>query len=474
MKKNLLFLLLLLSSFNSFAQRAIIYDDSTKLLEMSYYARVLTDEKHEHTIESIQKLPDSAFRQSKIKLNLGTTPARIWSKFYIDNKTSEDLYFLTYSEDVFEIDLYAFDEKGKIEIVSTGLRKHNNSNFKNLTNTFIYRFKTQPKILYISTYSLNTSILIFKIGAYQAISNLKHLIDLFYGIFMGLLLITSFYNIVLYFASKDSLFLYYGIYVFFSCLAMLSLDGILVEWLWRFFGFETFVFGNFLNPTILIPIGIFWAALFSTKFLYSKEYSPIFYYLIWTFTLCNLMVYTLKCFGYLYRYEIEYGYFIIFLVIFFNGLYLAIKGIKSARYFTFAWGVYIFGIFLMLFSSFEILSYEHFYTVFGYHLGAIAEVILMSVAVVRRIMLNRQEINDAKELAFQRLHDNERIIEEHNLLLRQNLLNNSVQSKPQNNENKVIKKINIPTLEGVILLPIADVVRLEALGSYTNILLSIS
>ncbi len=77
---------------------------------------------------------------------------------------------------------------------------------------------------------------------------------------------------------------------------------------------------------------------------------------------------------------------------------------------------------------------------------------------------------------MQRLTENERLMAEQTLLLEKELeqqpvKNNDLQKllKVMRDEREKVKKIPIATLEGVLLFPIADIVRIEAMGSYSNI-----
>ena len=72
----------------------LVYSDATQNIETSRYAAVLEDAKKELSIEQIRAMPDTCFHWAKPgRLNLGNTSSRFWVRFYIDNRTKEDLYF---------------------------------------------------------------------------------------------------------------------------------------------------------------------------------------------------------------------------------------------------------------------------------------------------------------------------------------------------------------------------------------------
>lgn len=96
--------------------------------------------------------------------------------------------------------------------------------------------------------------------------------------------------------------------------------------------------------------------------------------------------------------------------------------------------------------------------------------------------LYRREITDAKALALDRAQQNEKILADYNELLANSIQRDSPDNsypdplvdllKVLRDERDKIKKVAVPTLDGILLLPVADVVRLEAFGNYTTLYLS--
>jgi DNA-binding LytR/AlgR family response regulator len=106
---------------------------------------------------------------------------------------------------------------------------------------------------------------------------------------------------------------------------------------------------------------------------------------------------------------------------------------------------------------------------------------LFSFALADRIRIYRHEADDARSLALQRLEENETLLLKHNLVLEKNLrLEQEGQKQPNIEElakqmeleRGQIKRLSVPSMEGVLLLPLPDIIRLQALGSYCTIYLS--
>lgn len=108
----------------------------------------------------------------------------------------------------------------------------------------------------------------------------------------------------------------------------------------------------------------------------------------------------------------------------------------------------------------------------------------MAFAIAYRFNLFRKDARDAQALVLQRSEENEKLLTEYSLILEEKLqLEQKVSSQPKNNGfNELLeklqnergrnKKLAVSTVEGVLLLPIPDIVRLEAMGSYCTIYLT--
>lgn len=109
------------------------------------------------------------------------------------------------------------------------------------------------------------------------------------------------------------------------------------------------------------------------------------------------------------------------------------------------------------------------------------EAALFSFTLADRIRIYRREADDARSLALQQLEENETLLLKHNLVLEKNLRleqeglkqpNIEELAKQMEQERGQIKRLPGPSMEGVLLLPLPDIIRLQALGSYCTIYLS--
>jgi DNA-binding LytR/AlgR family response regulator len=166
--------------------------------------------------------------------------------------------------------------------------------------------------------------------------------------------------------------------------------------------------------------------------------------------------------------------FLSFLVV---GMWLYRRGFRPARFYLLGWGIYIFEILLLVLTLFNVISFNHTFTYYGYQIGAVCQATLLTFAVMDRINTLRESIHEAQGLALKHLEENERLIARQNELLEKQL----VKSEPApsddlqqllkviREERERIKKIPIPTMEGVLLFATNDIVRIEAMGSYATV-----
>ena len=102
------------------------------------------------------------------------------------------------------------------------------------------------------------------------------------------------------------------------------------------------------------------------------------------------------------------------------------------------------------------------------------------------MLFRSKEARDAQALVLQRSEENEKLLEAHNQILEEKIrLERQVTSPTSTQTNGINelleklqsersknKKLAVSTIEGVLLLPILDIIRLEALGSYCTIYLN--
>ena len=386
------FLCCLFLSFTASAQTYIVEPNTTQLKELGRITRYYADTSLQLTIEDIRKKPDKEFKKSTEEIiNLGETKARAWFKTNIENKSKEPLFLITQYPNLHYYECYAVQESGKI-ITSKfggisqpfGLRKVNSS-------IPIFPLGDSVHTVFLSAKSINSLIVPIQIGTFESISNRVHREDIICGIIFGIMVVMAFFNLFFFFRVGETMYLYYSLYVLFSCSVLMEFTGYLYEMLWRFFNIET---GDFYFVNIATSI---FGALFAINFLKTKQKAPKLHYIL----IC-LVVFSI-CFNPILFPNLSRTFHrnilltFTFMSIYGVAWYIYLKGYKPARFFVVAWTVYLTGIILAVCAEGGLLSFENWFTYYGYQLGACFEAILLSLALPDRMIYYQKLSEEAEE-----------------------------------------------------------------------------
>lgn len=215
---------------------------------------------------------------------------------------------------------------------------------------------------------------------------------LFYGLFYGMISIIAFYNLIMFLAVRELKYLYYIFYLISVSLFTMSLDGIGYQFLWP----NTPEFNNVANGVFSFSL-IFWAIIFTIRFLNTKRRARVLHYgliaslLIKTFYFFSGLFINLKYF------EIGYYDVLPFSIIFITSIYVWVKGHKSARLFVIAYGVLFIGALIKFLATLAII--EHNTPVYySLHFAFLLEMILLSFALGDRIRI----MKDIRDRALKR------------------------------------------------------------------------
>ena len=464
-----------------FAQHAtpvLVYSDSTNRIETSPYAAVLEDAKAEWTIEQVRAMPDSVFHFTRTnRLNLGNTDSRFWVRYYVDNATNEDLFFLQYNAENTHFDLFVVSEDGSMTVFppSGTLRP-----FKNRAIPFPkpnFNIGKKPKIIYAATQARTTLVFTNRLGTKDAIYAFMR-IDEGTGFFwLGIFLILTVYNLVIYFNNHDTPFLWYSLFQLFSIYYWLHVSGYGVQFIWQSWDF----INTDANLYKILPSSA--ACFFSMTFLNTRNVLPRFHFYLKTLLALYGICLVLQMLGFiplantLFQFAVLLMYFSLWLV----GCLAYLKKQRTARFFVLGWTIYVFIILFYVVGELLLPKIHDF--ILSYHLlifGSISEAVLFSFALTDRIREIRQQARDTQLLLFKQTEKYEQLVQQQTLLLEEKLQLEQ-QNKPENKaeltelvrkmrtEQSQNRRLNVPTTEGVLWIPTQDIIRLEAMRSYCSI-----
>ena len=219
------------------------------------------------------------------------------------------------------------------------------------------------------------------------------------GIYIGILLCITLYNLFIGFSIRDKLYLHYALANLFALMAGLANKGF----------FAYYFSMRYINlipyaTTISIGFWILFSSNFNIRILDLKKYSRSAYYLMLGTALVSFLVIMglnlFRLFGKPAHYEfVSFGSLLFCITALVAGLIAWKKGSKYARYYLLGWIAIFIGVSI---NSIVLLGYlpKNIFTGNFYIIGLALEVLLLSFALADRYHLIQRE-NDKLELELQ-------------------------------------------------------------------------
>ena len=399
----------------SFADSPILFSDTTSGITIGNKISVLEDKSNTFTFQDIQT-SDKFIPNKQSVLNLGISSSSFWLKFQIKNTSDKKHLLLELAYPILEdVEFYSITSDNKFSVEKMGnhqafsKRKYSHQHFlfdlniqKDSTCNYFIKIKSKEQILL--PLSIGTTTFFLE-------SLLRE--DTIFGIYFGIILIMFCYNLFIYFIVKDKAYLYYVLYIISIGIAQASLGGYTFKYLLP----DSPVLANHTIIIFAALAGIF-AVEFLRLFLQTKKYIPKLNKLFPVFNSIYILAIVFSILGF-----DNIGYRIVDI----NGLPLSLfilyvtvvilnKGNRSAKFFIFAWSVFLIGVTLFALRNLGILPFNIFtnYTILA---GSAIEATLLSFALADRINILKKEKEESQAQVVLALQENSRIVTEQNILL---------------------------------------------------------
>lgn len=358
----------------------------------------------------------------------------VWLRFTVTNQTQEGHLKMDITYPILdEIDFYYSGGDGNYNVVESGdlrpfkKRPFNHQNFvfdlnvpAGATRTFFLRIQTKEPIL-VPAY----------IGTEKEILNELNKDDLFLALYIGVILVMFFYNIFIFFTTRDWSYFYYIFYIATVGFTQICLQGFGYRYWWhdnRWFTEQSVQWGG-----VLSGLGVL---LFVKNFLHVRSKAPWADKVFWFFILAYSATFFIALSGQL---SMAYNIIdllalsvVVFILIF--GLIRAIKfKERLARIFLFAWIVFIVSIMIFVLKDVGIIPYN----IFTSHIlliGSAVEVVLLSFALADKINTYKKEKEESQAQALQASLVNEKLVREQNVVLEERVAQRTQQLLETNND----------------------------------------
>jgi len=325
-----------------------------------------------------------------------------WGKLTIQNKSKISSKFILLDNATQmgrKIELYSKNQQNWVKLKS----------INGINKAFILRIPfNDSKTYYFKCKSFGYKI---DFDIFSTITYIKHNKSryLFYGLFIGVVIIMAFYNFFLFITFRDTSYIYYIAFIFSFCLLQTMLNGI-------FFEFFPMINAQYDSFWYIRSLTVVTFGLFSTNLLSSKQYTPRLHKII------NVNVITILFLTVIFSIvELNIAEILInlpYLAIFISILVLAIISLKNkyhpAKYFIVATSSIIITGFLYPISYAEwapfnindLVKYKIM------DLAGLFMVFLFSIALADRINIIKKEKADAQTEAFENLKKADKLKDE--------------------------------------------------------------
>ena len=384
--------------FNSLSNASTInIDEKTVFYELLSSSEIYIDKTKKLDIEDVKKKKFE--KNNKKLLGYGYSPNfDVWVRFTLKNNTQKLLHKIVEYDNSLTTDIRFYDPdiKGYIQ---EGLF-HIKDNRKSINPVFKIELKpheTKTYYLKVSSY-ITTMIIELKLWDIQAFyeKEIKHQFIL--ALFFGAMMILGFYNLFIYFFTRDISYLFYVLYIVGIVLHHLIYVGISniymlsQEWI-----IHTIEFGAFIVAFPALALG-----LFTKTFLRTKQY-PVLDKILNIFLILIPVVTVVFLFTDQFNSLRNLMSFSLLVYLMLVTIYAAIKKNRQAYFILFGWVIFLTAGMFMYLSSAGIFSiYEYFSYII--ELSLVLEVTIFSIALSDRIKHLQKEKDDAnkKLIAHQR------------------------------------------------------------------------
>jgi hypothetical protein len=252
------------------ASSQIVYKDSKSVLTIGKHIDFFIDSTSSQTLQSIQQQKKFIKPTADVP-DLGLLKVPVWLKIQVTNKTADPNITIEFDQSFLDSIRFYYPSNGKY-LYSEGGESFPFSSRATNYHKFIYNLNIPPDSTYTyyarikSTHQMQMPIFL---GAKVQVEQNSLTKNIFFGIFFGIILVMFFYNLFVYFSVKDSIYVYYVLYILVVGLIQATIEGYSFQFLWPNNSFlatrSFFLLTAFVNITGLE---------FVRKFLHTKQFVP--------------------------------------------------------------------------------------------------------------------------------------------------------------------------------------------------------
>ncbi|WP_097132699.1 7TM diverse intracellular signaling domain-containing protein [Pedobacter xixiisoli] len=372
---------------------------------------VLEDQKNQFSFDEIS----SAAFSPQFKASLKSTPqttnfnTTYWFRIKIKHNSEAGNRFLLelFDQTIDHLTVYIPKSNGTYEVKELGDRlrfKERDLSHKNF-EIYIDNDGNEVQTYYFKIQSSQIADVIIVLRSVNWF--ISYALDeyFYFGIFYGMILVFSFYNLIMYVAIRQKQYLFYVLYNLSVGLFEMSSDGIAYQYLWpNAPDWNQIAYAFFLYATSVF------ALLFTRELLFVKAKAPILNRLI-------IGVITVRSIFFLYcllfdqeLFSYKFLEFVPLTVAFFTGIYIFKRGYQPARFFVLGYSFLFFG-FTLKFLIMLGISWLNFGVITYYSLSFcfVLEMIFLSFAIGDKVRILKKKKDKAQRQMIQQMSVNAKL-----------------------------------------------------------------
>lgn len=334
------------------------------------------------------------------------TTSTYWYRFKIKHqKASKNNWILEFfDQSIHNGKLFVPDTSNRYRVYNFGMGyQFNNRQYAHKNFSYDLNNDTNRALIYYvrirSSQPVGVIIVLRDIRFFIAYALNEYLI---FGLFYGMIIVFSLYNLLMFFAIKQKQYLYYVLYNLSIGLYEMSNDGIAFQYLWP----NSPLWNQYGYGFALFLSSIF-GLLFTLNFLYLKAKAPRFYRLIMGIIVLRILFF-ITCLAdhSLFRYKVVE--LIPLLVAYAAGIYVLKRHYRPAMFYVIGYSFLVTGFLIKILVTLGWLPYGPL-TYYSLSFCFVIEMILVSFAIGDSIRSLRKKKDKAQKRTIRQLQINEKL-----------------------------------------------------------------
>lgn len=415
-----LFLLLILNSTMCFSQNQFNYvelNEKSVLNKIGQHVLIFEDHSNKLSFEQIisPKIQEEFVLSNKEVPSFGINEVTVWVKVILRNVTDKQL--INYIEIAFPtLDSVFYFQNNELDPTWIQYFSSDRINFSKRVvphKNVVFPLLISPQSItsvYFKIRNKGSIILPINIMPQPALYASDLAEELTFGIFYGIMLVMLLYNLLLAFTARSVSYIYYVGIIAGNLLTLSALNGHAFQYLWGDMPW-------WANHVIIFGIGLWILSgnLFAASFLDVRHQKKMTYH---GFKLMQMVGFAVLISAFLidYKYSLLFANIALITNCFFllaTGIIFRLLGVKVAGIFSFAWVLYLIGVLLYTLRNLGFLPVNDF-TSHILEIGAISEVLLLSVSLGYKYRLLELDKKQAQQNSLDLMTQSQQIIQQQN------------------------------------------------------------